>query len=126
MGDRSNVFIQQGQKDGRAFGVGIYSHWHGTTLHSVALDALPKAASRVGDPSYFARIIIHNVLATIADPDSETGFGIYTDSLGEPDNEHDVLVIDANTSRYWFTPEGCHLMPESAAHSMGKVLATGS
>jgi hypothetical protein len=115
MGDRSNVFIQQGEKDGKAYGVGIYSHWHGTTLHDVALEALPKAAGRVGDPSYFARIVIHNILARIADADSATGFGIYSDAHGAPDNGYDILVIDANTGRYWLTGEGGYLTPESVA-----------
>lgn len=113
MGDRSNVFIQQGVKDGRAYGVGIYSHWHGTALHDVAVSVLPKAASRIGDPSYFTRIVIHNILASIADHDSELGFGLWSDSHGEPDNEHPILVIDANTGRYWMTGEGGYLTPES-------------
>lgn len=125
MGDRSNVFIQQGVKDGRAYGVGIYSHWHGTTLHDVALEVLPKASSRIGDPTYFTRIVLHNVLARIADVDSEAGFGLWTDSIGIPDNEHDILVIDSKTGRYWWTGEGGYNLPESAAHSLGMAADTG-
>jgi hypothetical protein len=104
MGDRSNIFIQQGQKaDGTWTGIGVYSHWHGTQLHDAAIEALPKAQGRIGDDSYFARIVIHNVLVAVADPDSETGTGLWVDGI--PDNEHPILVINAHTGDHWYASE---------------------
>ena len=106
MGDRSNIFVQQRRKEnGEWTGIGVYSHWGGTSLHNAALAALPKAKGRIGDPSYFARILIHNVLIEAADPDSETGAGLWTSETGMDDNEHPVLVINAETGEFWYANE---------------------
>lgn len=104
MGDRSNIFIQTNKDGGQWNGIGVYSHWHGTTLHDAALKALPKAAGRIGDESYFTRIVIHNVLLAVADADSETGTGIWTGNY-PPDNSHPILVINALNGVHWFTDE---------------------
>lgn len=108
MGDRANIFIQtEMQDDGQWAGIGVYTHWRGEGIHAAALAALPKAAGRVGDTSYFARIIVHNVLNAVADPDSETGAGLWT--VFPDDNDgYPVLVINAQTGKHWFTPLGNH------------------
>lgn len=112
MGDRSNIYIQQHKAaDGTWDGIGLYAHWHGTTLHDVALEGVEKGRNRIGDPSYFARIVIHHVLHSIADPNSELGFGLWSD---QPcDNEHPILVINAQTGECWLTGEGCHRLSRS-------------
>lgn len=109
MGDRSNVFIQQGVKDGKAYGVGVYSHWGGKTFQNSAIGLIPKAMRRAGDPSYFTRILIHNLLMLEASVESETGHGIWTEF--PDDNEHPILVIDAETGKWAFVPEGEYRVP---------------
>jgi hypothetical protein len=120
MGDRSNVFIQtrrlemtwpDGSTVHRWAGIGLYSHWHGTDLHDAAIDAATSevARRRIGDESYFARIIVHRTLLTCAaDADADTGFGLWTHDDGMPDNEHPVLVINALNGHHWFVAEGDH------------------
>lgn len=105
MGDRANTFIQTDNLgNGTWAGIGIYSHWHGTRLHATVLDHLPFAKQRLGDPSYFARIIVHRVLIDIADDTSPTGFGLWT--TGPDDNEHPILVVNAMTGHHWYVDEG--------------------
>lgn len=108
MGDRANIFIvQKRDADGNAtHGVGVYAHWAGLDLFDAALAALPKAMKRVGDPSYFTRILIQNVLDALADANDEYGFGIWSD--GPDDNEHPILVIDANTGQTYKTDENSY------------------
>ena len=103
MGDRANVYIQMEPTEDGWDGIGIYAHWEGTTLHDVALQALPMAMKRQGDPAYFARILIHNILVQLADPGSETGFGLW---VTQPcDNEHPILVINALDGTHWYCGE---------------------
>lgn len=104
MGDRSNVFVRQDTTpDGDATGIGVYSHWGGSAFQRKAIECLPLARGRIGDETYFARILIHNLLIGAADPGSETGHGLWTES--PPDNEHPILVIDANTGHYGYCGE---------------------
>jgi hypothetical protein len=105
MGDRANVFIQT-DRDVASLewdGIGVYAHWAGTSLHNAALAALPKAMNRRGDPSYFARIIVHNCLVAVADPNEETGAGLWTKY--PDDNEHPILVLNAETGEHWYANE---------------------
>lgn len=103
MGDRANIFIQTDKRaDGLWNGIGVYSHWHGEGIHQAALAALPKAEGRIGDEAYFARIVIHNVLVAVADPDSETGTGLWTEYPCDNDG-YPILVINAETGEHWFT-----------------------
>lgn len=81
----------------------LYSHWGGYELPTAVADALPKAAGRWDDEPYCARIVIQNILNTIADPDSETGSGI---SVGElTDNEYAIIVIDVPANTVGVVPE---------------------
>lgn len=101
MGDRANCFIQQTQdENGEWQGIGIYAHWAGKDLHTTVLEVLPLASGRIGDESYFARIVIHNTLLRLADPESETGFGLWT--AHPDDNEHPILVVNALTGKHWY------------------------
>jgi len=112
MGDRSNVYIIQGEEDGLTYGVGVYSHWGGEAFQKAALSLVEKAAERAGDTSYFTRILIHNLLDAEADPDSPTGVGVWTTESGMDDNSHPILVIDARTGLHWYATErGYRKMP---------------
>lgn len=108
MGDRSNVFIQQDfdKESEKWAGIGLYSHWHGEDLHVTAIAEIEAASARKGDPSYFARILTQRVLNALADPDSETGFGLWT--TGPDDNEYPILVINANTGQHWYADESTY------------------
>ena len=101
MGNRANIYIQTDfdAETNEWDGIGVYSHWHGLSLHEAALRALPKAMARVGDESYFARILVHNVLLEVADAESETGTGLWT--RWPCDNEHPIMVINATTGHHW-------------------------
>jgi len=115
MGDRSNVFIQEGKNDAGTFGIGIYAHWAGEQLHEEALEALmsPEAQGRVGDPSYLARIIVHKVLESLADSNTPTGFGLWVDHPCDNDG-YPILVIDARTGSAWFADESKFRLPQIA------------
>ena len=104
MGDRSNIFIQQEMgDDGQYVGIGVYAHSHGALLHDEAIALIPKASVRLGDTSYFARILIQNLLRGFASPDRDTGAGLW---VSHPDdNEHPILVINAHTGEHWFCDE---------------------
>jgi hypothetical protein len=106
MGDRANIYIQTDLTATGWSGIGIYAHWSGRGLHSTAISHLAGAESRVGDPAYFARIIIQRTLNDLANVNSTTGFGLWTEAV--PDNEHPVLVINALTGRYWFATDATY------------------
>lgn len=113
MGNRSNIYIQQTRNDdGKWEGIGVYSHWSGTLLHDVAIKHLDAAKARTGDPSYFTRILVHNILDELTDRNSETGFGLWSSALGMDDNEHPILVINADTGRHWYTTQADWMDPE--------------
>lgn len=99
MGDRANAFIQTDKGFEGWRGIGIYSHWDGLHLHDVVKKHIKAAESRIGDSSYFARIVIHRTLAELADPMSETGHGLWT--VIPPDNEHPILAVNAMTGNHW-------------------------
>jgi hypothetical protein len=111
MGDRSNIFIQQNKQETKYngetplpaewSGVGLYSHWHGESLHAVGFAAAVTALPRLGDPSYFARRVLHLTLQAVDPECSETGFGIWTDH--PDDNEYPILVINGQTGTCWFS-----------------------
>jgi hypothetical protein len=106
MGDRSNIYIQTDLTATGWIGIGIYAHWSGRELHSVAISHIPHAQTRIGDPSYFARIIIHRTLNDLANVNYTTGFGLWTGAV--PGSEHPVLVINALTGRYWFATDATY------------------
>lgn len=73
MGDRSVIYIKQNRNNDAMV---IYAHWAGADIASSLKTALRVAKPRVGDISYFNRIIIQNVLNSFANPDKETGAGV--------------------------------------------------
>ena len=101
MGDRGNVFVLQRSWDKTDVrGVCLYTHWGGTELRATLDAALVRGAGRIGDQSYLTRIIFsemvsHDVMGT-------TGYGI--DLFSTPDNEHDVLVVEAWSGKVFTLP----------------------
>lgn len=107
MGDRSNVFIQMEQNSITEVwsGIGLYSHWGGKEAQEKAIVIAKECTERLGDSAYFTRRLVHKFLNSV-DPDAgETGHGLWTDAIGMPDNEHKVLVINAQSGEYWYTDE---------------------
>ena len=96
MGDSSNIYIQteRNAADEEWDGIGLYSHWGGEGFQERALDALAAARDRIGDPSYFARIITAHVIDSVS--------GIWV--RWPDDNEYDILVINAETGGHWYVP----------------------
>jgi hypothetical protein len=105
VGDRSNVFIQQRKEGNHWTGIGLYSHWGGLEMHANAIKAAQDSVSRLGDPEYFTRRVIHKVL-NMQDPDAgETGHGLWVGEM--PDNEYPILVINAESGAAWYVlPDG--------------------
>ena len=69
MGNRNSIEITYHTGDK----VYLYSHWGGSELHTIVNEALEENR-RIGDESYFARILFSKMIA--GDEDGETGFGI--------------------------------------------------
>lgn len=98
MGNRANVQFRFGA-DAKAPVINLYSHWNGTRLTGTAVKWLnsPVARCRWDDASYLTRIVVHNILDELADPDDELGFGL---SYFPDDNEHKILVLDVENRTY--------------------------
>jgi hypothetical protein len=109
MGDKSNVYIQTKRRWDGWLGIGIYAHYGGSKLHRVAISHIPHAKNVIGDPSYFSRVIIQRTLNDLADPDSETGFGIWMNTdFTRSERYNRVLVINALTGRHWFATDATY------------------
>lgn len=113
MGDRANVVVLDYWKADVADevpAVYLYAHWGGERLHKVAREALNSDAARDrwGDSSYLTRILFHQILNEMADPNDSLGFGL---SASLTDNEYDILVIDPVTQRATFRKQGSEAYP---------------
>jgi hypothetical protein len=97
MGDRSNVVIQDkyGENTERVW---LYGHWSGAGILDAAV--VGATSGRTTDGPYLARIVFTSMTAGDT---GETGFGI---STRMQDNEHPIIVLDANADELWF--EGDH------------------
>ena len=107
MGDRANIcFIQDTNNKDGAKGVYLYSHSEGTDLYKLAAKALnsPDARSRWSDIVYLTRIVIQDILR---DKEGPLGWGI---SASLTDNEHPILVIDADAQRVALRDMGTELL----------------
>jgi hypothetical protein len=97
MGDRSNVFFRSGRD-----GIGVYAHWSGESMADAAMRVVKSKAfnARLGDANYATRVGVQLVLETLgADSKSDTGFGLWTSSMGPDDNEYRWIVIDVDTGQ---------------------------
>lgn len=102
MGDRGNIVIVQQKRDGqeKADRVWLYTHWAGSELPKILHTALNRGKDRWNDETYLARIIF-NEMTKGAEMDT-TGYGISTTIS---DNEHDIIVVDAEQGKVWLESE---------------------
>jgi len=73
----------------------VYVHWSGSQLPAMAQEAVLKAKSRLGDESYWTRIVVDQL--TKEGRDRETGFGLMLTPNAE-DSYNDgkpSVIIDA-------------------------------
>lgn len=97
MGDRGNIVVRSSQSN--RDDVWFYTHWSGSEVKEIAARALGKRW-RWDDASYLARIVFDEL--TAGSVGEETGFGI-SSSIG--DNEHPIVVIDADKQRVFTVPQ---------------------
>jgi len=96
MGDRSNA-IFLGYDDG--YGVGVYTHWCGSTLPRRVASALKASKSRWGDVSYFTRMCICDIIKKSPEGiDGETGWGIFPFDMNKgimTEEERKTIFVDS-------------------------------
>ena len=92
MGDRRMAEIKT--KQGSLY---LYTHHHGYSFPKMARKAVETAKPRLGDESYWVRIVIDQM--TKEARDEETGFGIMLRPTAEDEynNGNPSLIIDATT-----------------------------
>jgi hypothetical protein len=88
MGDRANFVFVQDNGDT----IVLYGHWAGYGMLEKLAEAVAKAQPRWTDPAYATRIAISQMINQFWD--SETGWGLYVNQIG--DNEHKIPVINWN------------------------------
>ncbi len=88
MGARTNFTIVTTQDPNQ--NINLYSHWGGDSSVMDLANALEKAMARMGDTSYFVRILIN---ALQKDHNSETGYGLY---VGEVNHEEQYEYKEVN------------------------------
>jgi hypothetical protein len=93
MGARTNFTIVTTEDPNQ--NINLYSHWGGDSgVIDLAL-ALQKAMPRMGDTSYFVRILIN---ALQDDHDSETGYGLYVGEVNHEESyEYKEVDLTNNT-----------------------------
>ncbi len=113
MGDRANVKIVNGT-DAPVY---LYTHWQGTRLPEIVVDALAMRA-RWDDPSYLARIVFCRMV------DGRTtdilGYGIAT---SPPDNQHPIIVLRESRLRLENDDGSILWPPEGSSVSFEDILA---
>jgi hypothetical protein len=102
MGDRGNiVIVQHAGLDGGATGaIYLYAHWSGSVIARVVQCALLRAPDRWDDEPYLGRIIFSEL--TAGSEHENLSFGISTYLT---DNEHDLVVVDAEKQTVTIQPE---------------------
>lgn len=88
MGARTNFTIVTTEDPNQ--NINLYSHWGGDTAVMDLARALNAAMPRMGDTSYFVRILIN---ALQEDHNSETGYGLY---VGEVNHEEQYEYKEVN------------------------------
>ena len=97
MGDRANFGFKQ-SNDNVVF---LYGHWAGHRMLEQLADAVEHARPRWNDEGYATRIAISRLVGE--EWQSELGWGIYVNELG--DNEHKVPVIDWHNKTFTLVEE---------------------
>jgi hypothetical protein len=110
MGDRANVYLRNDNS-----GIGVYGHWAGLGMAEAAMAVLANDAfrKRLGDASYATRIAVQTIFAAVgADPNEETGFGLWTSASGPDDNEYRFIVIDVDSGELFVSDDWKDPRPE--------------
>jgi len=94
MGDRRMAEIKT--EDGSLY---VYTHWHGSQLPAMARAAAKAAACRLGDESYWVRIVVDQLCKDGRDQD--TGFGLMLKPNHEDSYNGDSpsVILDAKTGK---------------------------
>lgn len=73
----------------------VYTHWCGWDFPQMVREAIEKAAPRLGDESYWVRIVVDQL--TKSSRDEETGFGLLLTPNAEDSYNHNQpsIIIDA-------------------------------
>jgi hypothetical protein len=86
VGDRANfVFVQDNGET-----IVLYGHWAGYNMLEKLADAVAKSQPRWADAGYATRIVVSQMINEFWD--SETGWGLYVNEIG--DNEHRIPVVN--------------------------------
>lgn len=102
MGERGNIVIVQGADEGKT-PIYFYTHWKGYKLPEIVQSAFKKAIRehRLGDSAYLNRIVFCELVGE-KEFNETTGYGI---SQYICDNNYNLLVIDHDVEKVYFTEE---------------------
>lgn len=108
MGERGNIVIVQGADEGKT-PIYFYTHWKGYKLPEIVRSAFKKAISerRLDDSAYLNRIVFCELVGE-KDFNATTSYGI---SQYICDNNYNLLVIDHDVEKVYFTTEGGTRIP---------------
>jgi hypothetical protein len=90
MGARINYVFN----DGTESAVVLYSHWGADNWQGSLAEALRHAENRLGDYSYWTRMVISSLINQTGEVMAETGFGIYAVNPKATWNFDQTVVID--------------------------------
>lgn len=107
MGDRAIIefrFKQKGRGKATTSKLYLYTHWQGSRAAAAAERAAAsvEAQSRVSDQSYYARIVMQQVMRELGmSPDSTTGAGLSPFLHDHDNSDHGVVgVIDCSAGTW--------------------------
>ena len=106
MGERGNIVIVQGADEGKT-PIYFYTHWKGYKLPEIVRSAFQKGKGRLDDSAYLNRIVFCELVGE-KEFNETTGYGI---SQYICDNNYNLLVIDHDVEKVYFTTEGGTRIP---------------
>lgn len=90
MGDRRMAEIKT--SEGSLY---IYTHWHGSELPAIAREAVEKAKVRLGDESYWTRIVIDQIIKDGRDQSMGWGIMLKPNVEDEYNDDKPSVILDA-------------------------------
>jgi hypothetical protein len=93
MGDRGNIVFRAPES------IYLYTHWEGSRLPELCIEAVLAAKPRWGDQAYATRIALTTLIGKV---EGEHGWGVSTEVQ---DNEHYILEVDWINRRVNVTDE---------------------
>lgn len=112
MGDRAHIIISQAKvgpigPDGLEVRdqyyrppIVLYTHWNGTEIDQMCDHGIKAAATRLGDPSYFAALFIGALMADDS-PGRISGIGTVLEDTGDGGR---VNLVDSSTGTWQLIP----------------------